>query len=175
MSEQPESARFAGSPVIVGVIPGQNPAVWDRALELAEGWSAPLIAAFVDPASYLIEWTPGNQILPISLDPVLEPDDDTAVAAAQLKEVLTAAAATASYGVDWSLRIVGGDPALALGRLAAAVGASTIVIGARRPGFMAKVDELVSGSLMHRLLTTQTVPVMGIPSPDVQRHFHSHG
>jgi len=62
-----------------------------------------------------------------------------------------------------------------LGRLAAAVNASTIVIGAPRPGFMAKVDEFVSGSLLHRLLTTQTVPVLGIASPDVQHHFHSHG
>ncbi|MDJ0356586.1 universal stress protein [Paenarthrobacter sp. PH39-S1] len=173
MSDQPARARFSGSPVIVGVMPGQNPAVWDRALELAESWSVPLIAAFVDPASYLIEWTPGNQVLPISLDPVLGTDDDTAIAAAQLKEGLAAAAA--GYDVDWSLRIIGGDPALALGRLAEAAGASTIIIGARRPGFMAKVDELVSGSLMHRLLTTQTVPVLGIPSPEVQQHFHSHG
>ncbi|MGG5173334.1 universal stress protein [Pseudarthrobacter sp. J1738] len=173
MSEQPARAGFSGSPVIVGVIPDQDPAVWARALELAESRSVPLIAAFVDPASYLIEWTPGNKVLPISLEPVIEPDDETAVAAAEIKETLTTAAA--GHDVDWSLRIIGGDPALALGRLAEAVGAATIVIGARRPGFMAKVDELVSGSLMHRLLTTQTVPVLGIPSPDVQRHFHSHG
>jgi nucleotide-binding universal stress UspA family protein len=173
MGEQAARAGFSGSPVIVGVIPGQDPAVWDRALELAQSRSVPLLAAFVDPASYLIEWTPGNKVLPISLDPVLDPDDDTAIAAARLKASLTAAAT--GYEVNWSLRIIGGDPALALGRLAEAVGASTIVIGARRPGFMAKVDELVSGSLMHRLLTTQTIPVLGIPSPDVQHHFHSHG
>ncbi|WP_054011037.1 universal stress protein [Arthrobacter sp. ERGS1:01] len=126
-----------------------------------------------DPASYLIEWTPGNQVLPISLDTVLDPEDDTAIAAARLTEALAAAAS--GYGVDWSLRVIGGDPALALGRLAAAANASTIVIGARRSGFMAKVDELVSGSLLHRLLMTQPIPVLGIPSPDVQRHFHSHG
>ncbi|RAN76306.1 hypothetical protein B5P43_23565 [Bacillus sp. SRB_336] len=83
---------------------------------LAESWSAPLIAAFLDPASYLIEWTPGNQILPISLEPVLDPDDDSAIAAAQLKE--SPAVAVAGYGVDWSLRVIGGDPALALGRRA---------------------------------------------------------
>lgn len=174
MGEQAARAHFTGSPVIVGVIPGQDPAVWARALELAGSWSVPLIAAYVDPASYLIEWMPGNQVLPISLDPVLDPDDDTAIAAAQLRETLAAAAVT-GYGTAWSLRVIGGDPALALGRLAEAVGAATIVIGARRPGFLAKVDELVSGSLMHRLLTTQTVPVLGIPSPDVQHHFHSHG
>ena len=157
-----EIARFAGSPIIAGVIPGQDPAVWLRALELAESLSSPLIAAFVDPASYLIEWTPGNNVLPISLDPVIDPDDETAIATAQLKETLGHAAA--GYGTTWSLRVIGGDPALALGRLAEAVGASIIVIGTRRPGFMAKVDELVSGSLIHRLLTTQHVPVLGIPS-----------
>lgn len=173
MSEEAARAGFSGSPVIVGVIPDQDPRVWARALELAHSQSVPLIAAFVDPASYLIEWTPGNKVLPISLDPILEPEDETSIAAAEIKESLTTAAA--GHDVDWSLRIIGGDPALALGRLAAAAGASTIIIGARRPGFMAKVDEIVSGSLIHRLLTTQTVPVLGIPSPEVQRHFHSHG
>ncbi|MCU6479687.1 universal stress protein [Arthrobacter sp. A2-55] len=172
MSESAGIARFTGSPVIAGIIPGQNPAVWTRALELAESLSAPLIAAFVDPASYLIEWAPGNEVLPISLDPVLDPDDDTAIAAARLKESLGDVAA--DYSTTWAMRIIGGDPALALGRLAQTVGASTIVIGARRPGIMAKVDELVSGSLMHRLLTTQPVPVLGIPSHDMKQHFHSH-
>lgn len=173
MSEQAAMARLGGAPVIVGVIPGQDPAVWARALELAHSRAAPLIAAFVDPTSYLIEWTPGANVVQISLDPVIDPVDETSISAASIRESLTTAAA--GNDVDWSLRVIGGDPALALGRLAAEVGASTIVIGGRRPGFMAKVDELVSGSLIHRLLTTQTVPVLGIPSPEVQRHFHSHG
>lgn len=162
-----------GSPIIVGVMPEQAPEVWQQALELAQSLSAPLIAAFVDPASYLIEWTPGNQVLPTSLDPVIEADDETAIAALQLKENLGLAAA--EYSTSWSLRILGGDPALAMGRLAAAMGASTIVAGTRRPGFVAKVDELVSGSMMHRLLTIQPVPVLGIPSSSVQNHFQSHG
>lgn len=170
MSEQ---AGFSGSPIIVGVMPDQDPGVWGRALDLAQSLQAPLIAAFVDPASYLIEWTPGNDVLPISLNPTVEPEDETSLAAAELKETLQAGAA--NHAAPWSMRIIGGDPALAIGRLAAAVGASTIVVGARRPGFLAKVDELVSGSVIHQLLTTQTVPVLGIPSPAVQRHFHSHG
>lgn len=173
MSEQADSASFGGSPVIVGVMPDQDLGVWERALDLAQSLNAPLIAAFVDPASYLIEWTPGNNVLPISLNPAVEPEDETSQAAAELKETLEAGAT--NHPTPWSMQIIGGDPALALGRLAAAVGASTIVVGARRPGFLAKVDELVSGSVIHQLLTTQTVPVLGIPSPDVQRHFHSHG
>lgn len=85
----------------------------------------------MDPASYLIEWTPGANVLPISLDPVVDPDDETFISAADIRESLTTAAA--GHDVDWSLPVIGGDPALALGRLAAAVGASIIVIGARRP------------------------------------------
>ncbi|MEO8222662.1 MAG: universal stress protein [Specibacter sp.] len=173
MNEQAVRTRFSGSPVIVGVMPDQDPGVWERALDLAQSLNAPLIAAFVDPASYLIEWTPGNDVLPISLNPVVEPEDETSQASTELKETLAAGAA--NYSTTWSLRIIGGDPALAIGRLAAAVEASTIVVGARRPGFLAKVDELVAGSVIHQLLTTQTVPVLGIPSPDMQRHFHSHG
>ncbi|MHA7306485.1 universal stress protein [Arthrobacter sp. TMN-49] len=173
MSEQAGKASFSGSPVIVGVMPDQDPGVWESALELAQSLNAPLIAAFVDPASYLIEWTPGNKVLPLSLNPVVEPEDETSLAATELKETLAAGAG--SFATPWSLRIIGGDPALAIGRLAAEVGASTIVVGARRPGFVAKVDELVSGSMLHRLLTTQIVPVLGIPSHAVQRHFHSHG
>lgn len=173
MSEQAGKTSFSGSPVVVGVMPDQDPSVWTKALDLAQSLNAPLIAAFVDPASYLIEWTPGSDVLPISLNPVVEPEDETSLAAEELKETLTAGAV--NHTTQWTLRIVGGDPALAIGRLAAAVGASTIVVGARRPGFIAKVDELVSGSMLHRLLVTQTVPVLGIPSHAVQRHFHSHG
>ncbi len=121
----------------------------------------PLFAAFVDPASYLIEWTSGNKVLPISLDPFIDSNDETAIAAAQLTATLEQAAA--GYGTAWSRRIIGGDPALALGRLAEAIGASIIVIGTRRPGLMGRVDEMVSGSLIHRLLTTQHIPVLGIP------------
>ncbi|NVN00521.1 universal stress protein [Arthrobacter sp. SDTb3-6] len=173
MNEHAGFAPFAGSTIIAGVTPGQDPAVWERALELAESLSAPLIAAFVDPASYLIEWTPGHEILPISLDPILDQEDETAIAASRLKKSLQDAAA--SYNTTWAMRIIAGDPAPALGRLAEATGASTIVIGTRRPGIMAKVDELVSGSLMHRLLSTQPVPVLGIPSHGLKHRPHSHG
>ncbi|WP_026554686.1 universal stress protein [Arthrobacter sp. 35W] len=167
------STPFTGAPIIAGVIPGQDPAVWERALELAAGLSVPLIAAFVDPASYLIEWTPGHDVLPASLAPDLDPDDETVDAAAELKVDLAEAAA--GYATSWSFRVVGGDPALALGRLATAVGASMIVVGTRHHGFLAKVDELVSGSLVHRLLTTQHTPVLGVPSRDTHPRFHSHG
>ena len=88
MNDPAEVTRFTGSPLIVGVFPGQDPAVWQRALDLSESLSAPLLAAFVDPTSYLIEWTPGNDVLPISLEPVIDPEGEAAIAAAELKEVL---------------------------------------------------------------------------------------
>ncbi len=173
MNDPAEVTRFTGSPLIVGVFPGQDPAVWQRALDLSESLSAPLLAAFVDPTSYLIEWTPGNDVLPISLEPVIDPEGEAAIAAAELKEVLERAAT--GYVTQWSLRIIGGDPARALGRLAAAERASTIIVGTRRPGFLAKVEEIFAGSIIDRLLTTQHIPVLAVPSANVQHHFHSHG
>ncbi|WP_417234747.1 universal stress protein [Arthrobacter sp.] len=170
MNEQ--APAFARSPIIVGTIPGQNPAVWARAVELAEALAAPLVAAYVDPASYLIEWKAGNEVAPTSLDPVLEPDDEAALAAAGIRDAFGPAAS--GHGVAWSLRVIGGDPALALGRLATAVGASSIVIGTRRLGLLAKVNELATGSLMHRLLATQHLPVLGIPSHEAHHRLRAH-
>lgn len=49
---------FRGSPIVAGVIPGHDQ-VWKCAAGMATSLSAHLICAYVDPSSYLIEWTPG--------------------------------------------------------------------------------------------------------------------
>jgi len=55
--------RFAGSPVIAAVMPGQDRRVWAVAAELCQCLRAHLTFAFVDPASYLVELTPRQVIL----------------------------------------------------------------------------------------------------------------
>ena len=94
-------------------MPGQDRRVWAVAAELCQCLRAHLTFAFVDPASYLVELTPGQVILPLSLDPVIDPEDDTAAAAAELTEQL--GQVMPAYDVSWSLRTLAGDRRPGLG------------------------------------------------------------
>ncbi|WP_427136193.1 universal stress protein [Pseudarthrobacter sp. S9] len=157
----PAGSGFLYSPIVVGVTPGQDPAVLARAAELAQELSAPLICAYVDPASYLIEWNREEPIVPTSLEPVPEPDDEAAINSRQLRTGL--AHILDPLGITWTLRVLAGDTALALGRLGASSGASMIIVGSRRVGLLARMEELVNGSVALRLLSTQQLPVLGVP------------
>lgn len=152
---------FEEGPVVVGLMPGQDGAVVERAAELAATLNVPLLGAFVDPASYLVEWIPGGHVDQFSLEPVIDDDDETAGIARELAAHLDEVAL--AYGVEGRLRVVAGERALALGRLAESVGAAVIVVGARRPGLAAKAEELVGGSLLRRLAAIQHTPVLAIP------------
>ena len=49
--------RFSGPPpLVVGVLPGQHAEVLRTATGLAEKMGLPLVCAYVDEASYLVEW-----------------------------------------------------------------------------------------------------------------------
>ncbi|WP_427018287.1 universal stress protein [Pseudarthrobacter sp. P1] len=161
---------FEGGPVLVGLMPGQDGAVTARAAELAASLGVVLLGAFVDPASYLIEWDPAGDVEPLSLDPVLSDDDETAGIARELSAQLDSVAL--EYGVESQFRVVAGERALALGRLAESVGAAIIVVGARRPGLLAKAEELVGGSVVRKLTSSQHTPVLAIPGVV---HFPKHG
>jgi nucleotide-binding universal stress UspA family protein len=152
---------FPFSPIVVGVTADQDPAVVARAAELAGELSAPLICAYVDPASYLLEWSPDEQILPMSLEPSVEPDDDVTAESRRLRKIL--AETLDPLEISWTLRVLAGEPALALGRLAASAGASLIVVGSRRAGLLARMEELLNGSVALRLMSTQHLPVLGVP------------
>ena len=131
------------------------------AAELAQELSAALICAYVDPASYLIEWNEEEPIIPASLEPALESSDEAALAARLLRTAL--AHILDPLGIPWTLRLLAGEPALALGRLGASSGASMIIVGSGRAGLLARAEELVNGSIARRLLSTQQLPVFGVP------------
>ncbi|GAC1605896.1 MAG: hypothetical protein NVS3B6_18650 [Pseudarthrobacter sp.] len=64
--------RFSGPPpLLVGVLPGQHPEVLTTAAKLAAKLSVPLLCAYVDEASYLVEWDPARSAHRLSLRPVL--------------------------------------------------------------------------------------------------------
>lgn len=151
---------FHGSPIVVGVIPGHDE-VWLRAAEMAISLSAHLICAYVDPSSYLIEWTPGRvPVLPLSLDPVAADDESAAFLARFTAHLQLTLDVT---GVSWSFRRLAGDPVLALSRLAASVGASMLVAGSKRSGLISRTEEILNGSVSLRLMGGQERPVLGVP------------
>ncbi|MFC8302623.1 universal stress protein [Specibacter sp. NPDC057265] len=162
--------RFGHGSVIVGMQPDQDPAVLAYAVSLAAASGADLIGAYVDPGSYLIEWDPSGNVLGHSLERALDPEDDAATAVRELGPLLQAA--VQEHGLQCSFRVLGGDPAMALGRLAAAMTASVIVVGARRPGLLAGVNEILAGSVVRKLLATQRIPVLAIPRVDARPPLH---
>jgi nucleotide-binding universal stress UspA family protein len=162
-------SQFGAGSVVVGLLPDQDTAVLRAAVSLAVATDAQLLGAYVDPASILIEWDPEGDIASQSLELAVGPDDDVTREAHGLELLLEEAAKPA--GLTYSFRILGGDPAKALGRLAAAESAAVIVVGARHPGLLARVDEALAGSVVRRLLSTQPIPVLAVPRVDAHRHL----
>lgn len=146
-------------PVVLGV-PWSPPGRLIRTgAALAETMGAHLVCAFVDPAGYLTEWEPPKSLTAASLDPApnfeaLFPAPDLL---AQLSIVLGAP------GKGWSFRVLNGDVARALCRLADSTGASLIVVGGPRPGRMAAFARLLEASLSASLARSQPVPVVVVP------------
>jgi nucleotide-binding universal stress UspA family protein len=130
------------------------------AASLAAGLELHLVCAFVDPASYLTEWAPVAAQPAVSLDPVA--DEEAAYPAAQLLQRLQAI--LGPPGAEWSFRVLNGDVAVSLTRLAESVGASVVVVGGQRPGVRAWLDRHLEGSVSAQLARDQQRPVLVIPS-----------
>lgn len=156
------SESFSGRvPIVVGVLPNQHPEVLQTARDLAIKMNAPLVCAYVDEASYLVEWDPAKETHRASLHP--EKDDaDIAAVRTELKELV--ASQTDGRSVDWTLRLLAGDPARALGRLAHDVHASMIIVGTPEPGLGHRISEALNGSVASWLSHHQSRPVLIVPS-----------
>lgn len=158
--------RFTGpAPLLVGVMPKQHPEVLQTAATLAARLSAPLVFAFVDEASYLVEWDPARSAHRLSLHPD-QNDDDIRAVTNGLKAVIGEALADAAAGstpVEWTLRTLAGDPARALARLAAECNAPMIIVGTSEKGLSHRIAEALSGSVGHWLAHHQSRPVLLVP------------
>jgi len=156
--------RLAG-PIVVG-IPWPVPAgLVHAAAELAEALELHLVCAFVDPASYLTEWEPAGTLLAASLDPAA--NDEAAYPAGEIRQQLETILGAA--GSDWSFRVLNGDIGRALSRLADSVGASVLVVGGGRAGFLPRLSRLLEGSVPAGLTRLQNRPVVVIPEIAVGR------
>ncbi|MDQ1596574.1 MAG: hypothetical protein QOH40_3130 [Arthrobacter pascens] len=154
--------RFSGPPpLLVGVVPGQHPEVLQTAVTLAQQLTAPLLFAYVDEASYLVEWDPARSTHRLSLHPDKN-DDDIRSATEDLKSVIGSAVRPGTP-TEWTLRTLAGDPARALGRLAAEVNAPMIIVGTPERGFGHRITELLNGSVAAWLTHHQSRPVLVVP------------
>jgi nucleotide-binding universal stress UspA family protein len=156
----PAESFNAPGPLVVGVLPGQSPEVLQTAAALAGKLAAPLLCAYVDEASYLVEWDPARSAHRLSL----HPDTDTAEIRAVTKELRSAIGAVCDgLGIDWSLRILAGDPARALGRLAADTDAGMIIVGTPEPGLGHRITAALNGSIAAWLSHHQEHPILIVP------------
>jgi nucleotide-binding universal stress UspA family protein len=152
-------AEWPEGPLLLGV-------GWDfperlvrTAADLAAALGQHLVCAFVDPASYLTEWEPDGTRTAHSLDPAI--NDEAAFPSGDLLRSLEAV--LGEPGEAWSFRVLNGDVAKSLERLAESTGASLLVVGADRPGALAWVDRLLEGSVWGNLTSGGRLPVMVVP------------
>ena len=149
------------APLVVGVLPGQPPEVLATAVMLSRSLSAPLVCAYVDEASYLVEWDPARSAHRLSLHPEA---DNAAIQAATERLRSEVAAVCDVPGVEWKLQTLAGDPARALGRLAADAGAAMIIVGTPGAGLGHRLTAALNGSVAAWLSHHQDRPVLIVPA-----------
>lgn len=150
-------------PVLVGVYPGQASAVVREAASLAEAFSAPLLCTFVAIDSYLTEWERRELRDDASLHPTDIDADDDRVALDLGDAIGMALAGARQLPQGWSLRVLAGDPARALARVAAEVDARIVVVGTHRRGVGHAMEAWLSGSVAMSLSREQSTPVVVVP------------
>ena len=156
--------RFSGPPpLLVGVMPDQHPEVLRTATQLAARLSAPMLCAYVDEASYLVEWDPARSAHRLSLHP--EKDDaDVRAVTMEIRAVIEDAVGTVGDPpISWTLRTLAGDPARALARLAAETNTPMIIVGTSERGLAHRLSEALNGSVAAWLSHHQSRPVLVVP------------
>jgi len=154
----PEEGSSASGAVLVGVVAGQSPRVVKEAARYAKAFAAPLLVVNVDVTRFVAYEDPDGSVQTAAIDlaaigregEVRQVTDETT-------------AALNGYGVEWSLRWLVGDPALAMKKLAEEVGARLIVVGTRKQGIGESIREFFTGSVAVRLAHRQARPVLVVP------------
>jgi nucleotide-binding universal stress UspA family protein len=150
---------WPGGPLVLGVPWKFEERLVRAGAGLAVVMRAHLVCAFVDPASYLTEWEPDGSRAAISLDPAgnLEAEFPARQMLARLEGVL------GPPGGAWSFRVLNGDVAKALARLAESTDAAALIVGGQRAGRVARMGRMLEGSVSVSLTHLQARPVLIIP------------
>ena len=148
------------APVIVGVDHNQPDAVVLSAVDVARRFGTELVCATVDRGRYTVQEREDGSVSSLPIDPDL-PDLAVEEFPEELERHL--AELLGGRGVPWSTRMLAGDPAHALGRLADRLDAAMIVVGTREAGLRGSIQQLLTGSVAAHLAHRQHRPVLVIP------------
>jgi nucleotide-binding universal stress UspA family protein len=158
LSAEPEDLSALRGAVVVGVVPDLSPRVVKEAARYAALFGAPLVVVHVDVTRFVTYEDPDGYVHSAPIDVSI------AAGEGELAIVQRQTAATLDgREVDWSVRQLVGDPALAMKHLAEQVDARLIVVGTRKRGFGESVREFFTGSVAARLAHRQHRPVLVIP------------
>jgi nucleotide-binding universal stress UspA family protein len=153
------ASEWSDGPLVLGVPWEFDERLVRAAAGLAVIMGTHLICAFVDPASYLTEWEPAASQPGTSLDPA--PNAEAEYPARQMLAGLIDV--LGPPGGAWSFRVLNGDVAHALGRLAQSADAAALIVGGQRPGRVARMGRLLEGSVSLSLTRLQGRPVLVVP------------
>lgn len=146
-------------PIVLGVDWRFSEHLVRTAADLADDLGQHLVCAFVDPASYLTEWEADGQRTALSLDPVI--NEEAEFPSGQLLRRLESL--LGDPGERWSFRVLNGDVAKALARLAESTDASLLIVGGAKPGIRSLLDRILEGSVSAALMGSQNRPVLIVP------------
>jgi nucleotide-binding universal stress UspA family protein len=144
--------------VIAGVIPDQSPRVLKEAARYAKLFHAPLVVVHVDVTRFVTYEDPDGYVhsAPIDLN--------IAAGEGELTKVQDAAASVlGETGLEWTVRQLVGDPAMALKHFADQVDARLLVVGTRKRGIGESIREFFTGSVGARLAHRQQRPILIVP------------
>ena len=165
-------AEALHSAVLVGVVPGLPTRVLKEAGRYAKLLNAPLVVVHVDVTRFVTYEDPDGYVhsAPIDIN-VAAGESDLAVVEAEASKVLD------GHGVEWSVKQLVGDPAMAMKHLADQLDARLLVVGTRKRGLGESIREFFTGSVAARLAHRQQRPILviplGEPVPDDQEIWPS--
>ena len=166
-----EATALRGA-VIVGVVPGLAPRVLKEAARYAKVLHAPLLVVHVDVTRFVTYEDPDGYVhsAPIDIN-VAAGESDLALVKAEASQVLD------GHEVEWSVRQLVGDPAMAMKQLAEQVDSRLLVVGTRKRGLGESIREFFTGSVAARLAHRQHRPILvvplGEPVPDAEEIWPS--
>lgn len=144
--------------IVVGLGQGEADAVLLVAAAIATQFDAELVCVIVDTAHVIRVAADGTTVrYPVDPDSADDDPDPKPALEAHVRDALGPA------GPAWSVRVVDGEPAAGLARVASEVSALMIVIGTRRRTVQRSLREFFTGSIAAHLAHRQPRPVLVVP------------